>query len=140
MSPQAEQAEYLRAVRDRICARCPERPPDGGSCLARGRMCGVELYLRRLTDAVHETQARRTGDYGENVLGRVCLPCVARGHRGCPCPMEGLVPDAVRAVEEADQWDNPYEGVGDGCYCRAAYLAVRVTAGVCPRDWPPELD
>lgn len=116
MNVQAERAALTRAIRERICAHCDTQPPDGSSCASVGVVCGVELYLDRLIDAVREVQDRRMENFAENALDRVCRSCAARGHRVCPCPMEFLLPRAVQAVKTADQEFNPYEGVGDGCY------------------------
>ena len=114
---------YLRTIRQKVCADCDERPAGGPPCAARGTVCGVELYLPKLVDSIHEVRRRRMQNFEVNALCRVCRDCIALGNCGCPCPMDSLLLRVVEAVEEADQRVQQAELDGHPCDQPAGRLA-----------------
>jgi hypothetical protein len=117
--------EYLDEIRARVCARCAERPPDGPPCAARGKFCGIELYLPKLVDAIQEVRRRGMTNFSVNAMCRVCQHCVALGYGGCPCPMDSLLPHIVEAVDAVDRGDEQELWPGEGYYYRVEQVTYR---------------
>jgi hypothetical protein len=68
-----------------------------------GKQCGIELYLPRFLEAVHEVNSPFIEPYLDNIHRRICTTCPKRGGEGCPCPLDYLLVLLVRAVETVDQ-------------------------------------
>jgi len=96
-------SEYLAAIRDYVCSRCVERPPEGPPCLPHGKICGIELHLPELLDAIHRCDSKSIAPYLDETHRRVCSFCAHRGGESCPCPMDTLAVLLVEAVEEVDR-------------------------------------
>ena len=94
--------EYLAAIREQVCSHCIERPPGGPPCLPLGKLCGVEINLRQLVDAVHQVQSGRIDPYAERFHDDVCAQCVNLDTTSCPCVLDYLLELAVEAIEDVD--------------------------------------
>jgi len=103
MIGEAELAEYLAEIRKEVCGRCVERPPGGPPCEPLGKVCGVEMHLPQLIDAIHEVDSNLLGPYLEHTRGEVCRQCAFLHSSICPCPMDYLAVLLVQAVETVDQ-------------------------------------
>jgi len=57
MVGEAKLNEYLTEIREQVCSRCVERPPGGPPCAPLGKVCGVELHLPKIIDAIHEVRS-----------------------------------------------------------------------------------
>jgi hypothetical protein len=102
MYTETELQEYLAEIRERVCSRCVERPPNGPPCAPQGKQCGVELHLPKFLEAIHEVDSPLIDPYLDNIHRRVCSQCLRRGCEGCPCPMDYLLVLLVEAVETVD--------------------------------------
>ena len=51
-----ELEEYLNEIRQQVCTHCIDRPPGGPPCAPLGKVCGIELNLERLVDAVRSVR------------------------------------------------------------------------------------
>lgn len=96
-------ADYLTAIRDYVCSRCVERPAGGPPCLPLGKVCGVELHLPELIDAIHRCNSPYIGPYLAETHETICERCAYHGGDQCPCPMDTLALLLVEAVEEVDR-------------------------------------
>src|SRR5262245_8402338 len=99
MTAEAELSEYLEAIRREVCSRCVERRGGGPPCGPRGKVCGVELHLARLVEAVRSVQSGWMGPYLDSTHEKVCQGCAFLGADCCPCPMERLALLVVQAIE-----------------------------------------
>jgi|SRR5581483_8343038 len=97
-----EQNEYLAEIRSEVCAHCVERPPGGPPCEPLGKICGVEMHLAELVDAIHAVQSTLAAPYFESAQKSVCGSCAFRHSRFCPCPMDYLLVLIAEAVEAVD--------------------------------------
>src|SRR5262245_49533608 len=98
--------EYLEEIRKEVCSRCVERPPGGPPCAPLGKVCGVELHLPALVDAVRSVHSGWMGPYLDSTHEKVCRGCPYLHADCCPCPMDSLallVAEAVEAVDERRQ-------------------------------------
>ena len=95
--------EYMSEIREKVCARCVERPPGGPPCAPLGKRCGIELDLPELVDAVHGVRSDVMEPYIDHFHGDVCMHCANRCTKQCPCPLEFLLVLAVQAIEAVDQ-------------------------------------
>jgi hypothetical protein len=51
--------DYIRAIRQKVCAVCEEQAPDG-SCKAREQVrCALDAYLLLIVDAIEEALGRK---------------------------------------------------------------------------------
>lgn len=103
MMTKAEYAEYLDEIRSEVCSRCVEKPEGGPPCAPLGKMCGVELHLENLVEAVHGVSSRRIEPYVDHNRDEICQNCAFLHSEHCPCPMETLAVLVVEAVEMVDE-------------------------------------
>jgi len=101
MVGEAKVNEYLTEIREQVCSRCVERPPGGPPCAPLGKVCGVELHLPKIIDAIHEVRSEWMGPYLEH--NAICAHCVHHQTSICPCPMDYLATLLVEAVETVDE-------------------------------------
>jgi hypothetical protein len=96
--------EYLAEIRKQVCACCVERPPGGPPCEPLGKVCGVEMHLPELIEAIHDIKSPWIHDYLEQNRAAICETC-AFYHNGtvCPCPMDELILLIVKAVDTVDE-------------------------------------
>jgi hypothetical protein len=99
----AEMQEYLDEIRKEVCSRCVERPNGGPPCVPQGKLCGVELHLPQLVDAIHEVKSHFIAPYLDNDRKKICETCALRHSDFCPCPMDTLAVLVVEAVEAVDE-------------------------------------
>jgi hypothetical protein len=102
MLTQDEHREYLDEIRREVCSRCVERPAGGPPCLPLGKVCGVELHLEQLVDAVRGVHSVLVEPYLKANREKVCLSCPHLHRDCCPCPMDTLAVLVVEAIEAAD--------------------------------------
>ena len=95
--------EYMTAIREQVCTRCPERPHDGPPCEPLGKRCGIELHLQDVVDSVHGVHSLSMAPYEDDFHHHVCEDCAFHGARQCPCPLDSLLILAVQAIESVDQ-------------------------------------
>ena len=103
MITEADLQEYLDEIREEVCSRCVEQPLGGPPCTPLGKVCGVELHLPRLIEAVHEVHSEWMSPYLESTRQKVCQSCIFLHHDCCPCPMDSLATLVVQAIEAVDQ-------------------------------------
>ncbi len=103
MLAEIELDEYLEEIRQEVCSRCVERPAGGPPCLPLGKMCGVELHLPKLVEAVREIKSELMGPYLDNTRKKICEGCAFLHSDHCPCPMDHLAVLVVEAVEAVDR-------------------------------------
>jgi hypothetical protein len=103
MYTEQELAEYMTEIREQVCRRCIERPPGGPPCGPLGKLCGIEVNLPRLIDAVRSIHSRAMDLYIIEFHDRVCEECVASPTSQCPCPLKYLLELAVEAIETVDE-------------------------------------
>jgi hypothetical protein len=103
MTATPDLAEYLAEIRKQVCSRCVERPPGGPPCAPLGKVCGIELHLPEIVQAIREVRSDWLEDYLENDRAKVCAKCPHLHGAMCPCPMDYLAELLVEAVEEVDQ-------------------------------------
>lgn len=103
MIAEADLQEYLDEIRQEVCSRCVEQPLGGPPCTPLGKVCGVELHLPRLVEAVHEVRSEWMGPYLDSTRQKVCQSCVFLHHDCCPCPMDSLATLVVQAIEAVDE-------------------------------------
>jgi hypothetical protein len=97
-----EYEEYMAEIREQVCSRCIERPPDGPPCAPQGKRCGVEVNLPQLVDAVHAGRSVLMDPYIAHFHDEVCAHCENRPTDQCPCPLDYLLELAVEAIETVD--------------------------------------
>jgi hypothetical protein len=95
--------EYLAEIREQVCSRCVERPPGGPPCEPLGKVCGVEMHLPALIDAIHDINSPWIQQYLEHNREIICENCAFHHASVCPCPMDGLIFLVVKAVDTVDQ-------------------------------------
>ncbi len=103
MLPRARYAEYLAEIRERVCARCPQRSPDGPPYHRACRSCGIELQLPSIVESVRDTGDELSEFDEAPDRGKVCAQCHCLGGGYCPCaaaPLAALLVRAVIAVDE----------------------------------------
>src|SRR5215831_14079410 len=103
MVAEPELGDYLDEIRQEVCSRCVERPPGGPPCAPLGKVCGVELHLGRLVEAVRGVHSGWMGPYLASTREKVCQGCCFLHADCCPCPMDTLALLVVQAVEAVDQ-------------------------------------
>jgi hypothetical protein len=108
MYARAKYAAYLAAVREQVCAQCPQRQPDRPPFTAVCRRCGVELQLPRIVESIRDRALPEVGPTPPR--GLVCARCDCLGGGNCPCAVAPLADRVVRAVrtvdERREQWDH----------------------------------
>jgi hypothetical protein len=102
MIPEAELVEYLDEIRQEVCGRCVERPEGGPPCAPLGKVCGVELHLLQLVEAVREVHSDHMGPYLDSTRRKVCQCCPYLHESCCACPMDSLALLVVEAIEAVD--------------------------------------
>jgi len=103
MVSEPELTEYLNEIREQVCGRCVERPPNGPPCLPLGKQCGVELHLPQIVEAIQQVRSDWIAPYLEHNRKRVCETCSLLHSSCCPCPMDYLAVLLVQAVETVDK-------------------------------------
>ena len=103
MLAEADLAEYLDEIRREVCSRCIERPPGGPPCAPLGKVCGIELHLPKLIDAIHEVNSPCIAPYLHHNRETICGQCQFLHSDLCPCPMDYLAVLLVQAVEKVDE-------------------------------------
>lgn len=104
MWTEKELAEYQDEMREQVCSRCVDRPPGGPPCAPFGKVCGVELHLPKLIDAIHERRSVSIVPYLEHNRHEICENCAFHHNSNhCPCPMDYLAVLVVQAVETVDE-------------------------------------
>jgi hypothetical protein len=104
MVSDTELNEYLEEIRTQVCSHCIERPPGGPPCTPLGKVCGVELHLAQLIEAVREVKSGLLAPYLEKNEQRICSICAHHSNTSlCPCPLRDLAALIVEAVETVDQ-------------------------------------
>jgi hypothetical protein len=103
MIAEAELTEYLDEIRQQVCSVCPERAPGGPPCGPQGKVCGVELHLPQIIDAIHQVDSPSITPYLMCNRGQICSHCSYLHSSICPCPMDYLAVLLVQAVETVDQ-------------------------------------
>lgn len=103
MVPATETAEYLDEIRKHVCSKCVERPPGGPPCAPLGKVCGIELHLPKIVDAIHDVHSDGIAPYLEHNRATVCEGCAFHHADICPCPMDYLAVLVVEAVEAVDR-------------------------------------
>jgi hypothetical protein len=99
----AELQEYLDEIRQQVCTRCVERPAGGPPCAPLGKVCGVEMHLPQLVEAIRSVHSPMLEPYIENDRRVICSRCSYLERSICPCPMDYLGGLIVKAVEEVDR-------------------------------------
>jgi hypothetical protein len=94
--------EYLAEIREHVCSRCIERPPGGPPCAPLGKVCGVEMHLPEIINAIHDVHSDWMLPYLKNNRECVCRGCAFHHSDICPCPMDYLATLLVEAVEAVD--------------------------------------
>ena len=94
--------EYLAEIREHVCSRCVERPPEGPPCGPAGKECGVEMHLAKLVDSIHDVESPLMAPYLEHNRKDICGNCALLHSSICPCPMDYLAELIVEAVERVD--------------------------------------
>jgi hypothetical protein len=98
-----ELTEYLDEIRKEVCSKCIERPPGGPPCAPLGKVCGIELHLPKIIDAIHDVHNAGIAPYLEHNREKVCEGCAFHHSSICPCPMDYLAVPLVEAVEAVDR-------------------------------------
>ena len=120
LTEEPTRSEYLAAIRNYVCSRCVERPPEGPPCFPHGKICGIELHLPEMLDSIHRCNSRSIEPYLDETHAHVCSSCAHRNGEQCPCPMDRLHVLLVEAVEEVDaefaerNLRHEFEEVGEG--------------------------
>jgi hypothetical protein len=106
MLTETELTEYLDEIREQVCSRYVERPPDGPPCAPLGKRCGIEIHLPQIIHAIRARRSDLIAPYLENNRQRVCEACAFHHSSICPCPMDYLAVLLVQAVETVDDRRN----------------------------------
>ena len=93
---------YMDEVRNQVCKRCIERPPEGPPCAPHGKRCGLELDLPTIVGAIQGVRSLMIDPYIDQVHDKVCAGCPNQPTNQCPCPLESLLPLVVQAIETVD--------------------------------------
>lgn len=99
----AELQEYLAEIRQQVCAHCVERPPEGPPCYPHGKVCGIELHLPHLIEAIQDIRSGWIRPYLDHNRDVICGECAFQRSSCCPCPMDELIYLVVNAVETVDE-------------------------------------
>jgi hypothetical protein len=100
---ETELTEYMDEIRQQVCSRCVERPPNGPPCAPLGKQCGIEMHLPKIVAAIHEVRSESIVPYLENNRNQICETCAFHHSSICPCPMDYLAVLVVQAVETVDK-------------------------------------
>lgn len=103
MVSEAELADYLVEIRNHVCSRCIERPPEAPPCAPHGKRCGVELHLPEIVELAHRVRSGRVDPYVERFHADVCSHCANQPTQQCPCPLDYLISLAIQAIEMVDE-------------------------------------
>lgn len=95
--------EYMAEIREQVCTRCVDRPHGGPPCEPLGKLCGIEVNLRQLVDAVHDVDSTTMEQYEDEFHHVVCEECAFHNMHQCPCPLDSLLILAVQAIESVDR-------------------------------------
>ena len=106
MTESKELGVYQAAIRRVVCDTCRVRPDGGPPCEPLGQPCGFERHLSKLVEVCHTTDNCLIGPYVDRIYEEVCASCEHQSTEQCPCPMQQLLPLAVRAIEEVDRHRN----------------------------------
>jgi hypothetical protein len=103
MYTQAELDEYMAEIREQVCKRCIDRPPEAPPCAPHGKRCGIELHLADIVQVAHAARSRAIDPYIEHFHSDVCTHCSNRETSQCPCPLDPLLLLAIEAIETVDE-------------------------------------
>jgi hypothetical protein len=106
MAKPCELDAYMAVIREEVCSRCRERSLGALPCGSEGLDCVIELHLPQLIDICHSTDSCLIGPYLEKFRGEICATCDMQWTEDCHCPMQALLPLAVRAIEAVDRRRN----------------------------------
>jgi hypothetical protein len=146
MIAEKDLAEYLAEIREQVCSRCIERPPNGPPCAPLGKDCGIELHLPQLIESIRAVHSPMLMPYLEHNRSEICEKCALLHSSICPCPMDYMSALVVEAVEAVDKRHEDSERERDFLASRSdwrpadvdevrrAYEEARGTWTGC--DWP----
>ena len=103
MITETELTEYLEEIREQVCSRCVERPPNGPPCAPLGKQCGIEAHLPEIIESIHRVRSNLISPYLESNRCRICTKCAFLHGGSCLCPMDYLSVLLVQAVETVDE-------------------------------------
>ena len=106
MAEPCELDAYLAAIREEVCSRCRLQPLGAPPCSDQGLVCGLEVHLPRLVEICHATDSCLVGPYLVKFYEEVCTTCDNQWSDDSPCPLQELLPLAVRAIEAVDRRRN----------------------------------
>jgi hypothetical protein len=91
MYTQKQLDEYMSEIREHVCSRCIERPPNAPPCGPHGKQCGIELPLPDIIEVCHRARSHQMDPYIERFHEDVCSHCANRTTDHCPCPLDSLL-------------------------------------------------
>ena len=103
MVTETELTEYMDEIREQVCSRCVERPPNGPPCSPLGKQCGIEMHLPLIVNAIRDVRSDSIVPYLEHNRNHICETCIFHHSSICPCPMDYLAVLLVQAVETVDK-------------------------------------
>jgi hypothetical protein len=102
-------AEYMQAIRQRVCAVCLDSRDDN-TCSLTGRICAVEAHLPRLVAALSSVQSTRMDEYAAAIRAQVCSSCEHEDASGrcelrdaAECALQSYLSLVLDAVEEVNE-------------------------------------
>lgn len=139
-------AVYVSEIRQRVCKRCPQQVLGGPPCALRGILCGVELHLPLLIDAIDSAHVDDRQFHLPCRASQVCEGCAFEDRSPCPCAVQRFsvsLPAAVRAVGKIVKTirekaaNAPWIRSSNQRRVRAVYQVYRLAAGTWTGcDWP----
>jgi hypothetical protein len=102
MVESSELPEYLAELRRQVCEHCIVRQPGCPPCEPHGVGCGIERHLAKLVEICRTVESSQIDPYIERLRAEICEHCELGKTLVCPCPLEYLLPLAVRAVETVE--------------------------------------
>jgi hypothetical protein len=94
--------EYLAELRRQVCEHCIVRRSGTPPCDAKGIGCGIERHLEKLVEICRSVESSQIDPYVQRLHDDICADCEFRETAVCPCPLDYLLPLAVRAVETVE--------------------------------------
>jgi hypothetical protein len=95
--------DYEAELKAEVCSRCIARLKGAPPCAPKGVGCGIERHVEKLVDICRSEDCVLIDPYLDRLHEDICQTCEFRDTRNCPCPLEYLLPLAVRAVENVDR-------------------------------------
>lgn len=107
MYDQYAHAQYLEAIRQRVCAKCIDRTPSGICVAGRYEDCALIQFLPQIVKVVTETRSDRIDDYISALRNEVCSECKNQSPEGiCQVrdeiefALDRYYPLVIEAIEE----------------------------------------